>query len=438
VLKSPARSSFLFLQGPASLFFSRLAAALHARGHQVARINFNGGDRAFWHHRGGVDFLDTAQNFPAFLARQFSERGITDIVLLGDCRPLHKLAIEAARVSGIKAHIFEEGYIRPNWVTLEQFGVNGFSALPRDIAAFTAAAALLAPHPPPVEILSRLPRRALDDVIYSSATALMAWRYRNYKRHWPYGQLQEYFYGGRRVLARMIRRRARERNIQDIIYSGSKYYVFPMQVDVDSQIIFHSAFNGQAEVLRLILESFSRQAPPDSLLVITEHPLETSPTNWRKVVAAEAAACGVSARVRFIPGGSPTELLMACRGIIVVNSTTGHQGLELGIPVIALSRAVFNIPGVTFQDGLDRFWTQAQPADFKLVDAFRQVVIDRTQLNGGFFSRQGMALAVANAVPQIEAASCKTLIPQPDRTRRFTPIAAQVDLPSAGTRAISL
>lgn len=396
--------SYLFLQGPASMFFSRLAAALRDRGHRVWRINFNGGDRAFWKLPGAVDYLGNRRDFSSFIIRRFAEHAITDLVLLGDCRPLHKLAIDAARIFGVRTHVFEEGYIRPNWITLEQSGVNGFSSLPREIGAFLRAAGRLPAEPFEARIASRLSRRAVDDVRYSMSTMLLAWRYSNYERHWPYGQISEYYHGGRRLLSRVIDGRRRVRAIAEVMQGGREYYVFPMQVDVDSQIIFHSRFKGQAEVIKLILRSFARNAPKKSMLVITEHPLETSPANWRKLVKEQAAAFDVASRVAFFQGGSPRELLAKCRGIVVVNSTTGHQGLELGVPVIALGPAVFNLPGLTFQGGLDRFWKEACPADAAWVRAYRKVVIHRTQLNGGFFSKEGIALAVANAVPRMEAA----------------------------------
>jgi capsular polysaccharide export protein len=425
-LKHTRCASYLFLQGPASPFFTRLAAALRDRGHQVWRINFNGGDRAFWRHPGAIDYLDNENNFSAFLTRQFTHWSITDIVLLGDCRPLHKLAIEAAKFFGVKTHIFEEGYIRPNWITLEHSGVNGFSSLPRDIDSFLAAASRLGAELPSVELPSKLSHRAFDDVVYSFSTMLMKWRYPNYKRHWPYGQLEEYWYGGRRLFARTINNRSRERAIAEIINREPEYYVFPMQVDVDSQIIFHSQFNGQADVIKSVIKSFALNAPQHSTLVITEHPLETSPTNWRRLVTEQAAAFDVTSRVCFFAGGSPKELLEKGRGIVVVNSTTGHQGLELGVPVIALSPAVFNLTGVTFQGGLDRFWTESRPANLNWINAFRRVIIDRTQLNGGFFSKTGIATAIANAIPRMEAVSCDMVALTNDEKPEPTPAAREL------------
>src|SRR5690606_3283462 len=48
------------------------------------------------------------------------------------CRPVHKTAIQAVKELGLRVHVLEEGYFRPNWVTYEENGVNNNSALPRD------------------------------------------------------------------------------------------------------------------------------------------------------------------------------------------------------------------------------------------------------------------------------------------------------------------
>lgn len=119
--------SFLFLQGVASPFFACLADRLLSAGHLVFRVNFNGGDLAYWFGRPFRRFSEKVDALPAFLDKNFSKLGITDIVLFGDRRPIHRLSIEWAKQHGIRIHVFEEGYFRPYWVTLEQGGVNGHS-----------------------------------------------------------------------------------------------------------------------------------------------------------------------------------------------------------------------------------------------------------------------------------------------------------------------
>ena len=130
-LVNPGRG-FLFLQGMATRFFERLGQSLIGRGYAVYRVNFNGGDRAFWRLPGAVDFRGRPEEWPEFLDRLIIDRAISDIVLFGDCRPLHRAAIRVAGGRALRIHVVEEGYLRPDWITFEEGGVNGHSALPRD------------------------------------------------------------------------------------------------------------------------------------------------------------------------------------------------------------------------------------------------------------------------------------------------------------------
>jgi capsule polysaccharide modification protein KpsS len=120
---------FLFLQGVPGSFMHRLGLALTARGHGVSRVNFNGGDRLSWPSLPAIDFTGQMSEWPAFAQRLMFEIAPTDLILHGDCRPLHKVAIHLAERCGITVHVFEEGYLRPNWITLEVGGVNGYSRL---------------------------------------------------------------------------------------------------------------------------------------------------------------------------------------------------------------------------------------------------------------------------------------------------------------------
>src|SRR5690606_24548471 len=119
------KRSFLFLQGPHGPFFKELGLALRAEGHNVQRINFNAGDLLDWYGKGTHCFFWRPKNLIRWLEKFIQNYAVTDLVLYGDCRPLHKDAIQFFRDRGKRIHIFEEGYIRPHWVTYERDGVNG-------------------------------------------------------------------------------------------------------------------------------------------------------------------------------------------------------------------------------------------------------------------------------------------------------------------------
>ena len=114
---------FLFLQGPHGPFFHRLSRMLRAAGAQTWRVGFNAGDRAFWFTPSTyIPYRGTAEDWPDTFKALIADKQITDIVLYGDTRPIHAEAVEAAKAAGLTVHVFEEGYMRPYWVTYERGG----------------------------------------------------------------------------------------------------------------------------------------------------------------------------------------------------------------------------------------------------------------------------------------------------------------------------
>lgn len=400
---SVRKCNFLFLQGSASRFFSDLGKALQARGHEVRKINFNGGDVAFWSLPDAVDYRGDIENWPAFLAEHMHKWAITEIVLLGDCRPLHHRAIQVAAALQTPVFVFEDGYLRPNWITLERGGVNAYSSLGKHPQWFLDAAQDLPPWTDGVTAANSMPRRAIEDILYVATTALAAGRFPGYRTHRPWSSWVEYTGGARRIVRKPLAKRRLAKTIDALARAGLPYYLFPLQLEADSQIRLHSSFGGIRPAIEMTIGSFAAHAPADSRLIVTEHPLDTSPFDWRRIVDEIATEFGVKDRVFFFEGGSPERTIQACRGVITVNSTIGYLALSLGKPLIALGTAIYGIPGLTFQHGLDRFWREGAPPDEVVFDAFRRVVAARTQINGSFYSKAGLKLAVDGAVARLEA-----------------------------------
>ena len=151
---SDTRRNFLFLQGPASPFFGRLADRLRSLGHGVSRLNFCAGDRACWGARPGWSHRGGEQGLGERLESTYRQHGITDQVVFGDRRPVHQPAVGQGAACGVRTHVFEEGYFRPWWITLERDGVNAHSRLPRDAAWFADTGRRLAEPAPPQRFAS--------------------------------------------------------------------------------------------------------------------------------------------------------------------------------------------------------------------------------------------------------------------------------------------
>ena len=422
-----APRQFLFLQGLAGPFFARLGQALTALGHGVHRVNFNGGDRLCWDLPNAMDYRGGLAGWPDYLARVLSSRGITDIVLFGDCRPLHAEAIKVARRLHLQVHVFEEGYIRPDWVTLEIGGVNGHSSLHQGLPRNPQDYIELAETLPAVETMRPVPstfrRRVKEDLVYNIGTLLMAALYPGYRTHRPWNILVEY--GG--WLGRFARKPADRRRskaaLDRLAQDGRPYFVFPLQLDCDYQIRTHSSFSGMQAAIDRVVGSFAADGPADTLLVVKAHPLDNGLRNWRRMTLGIAEKHGVADRLLFLDEGDIATLVGRARGVVTINSTSGTLALACGIPVICLGDAVYNIPGVTFQGALMDFWSAPVPPDEAAWAAFRRVLVHRCLVHGGFFSDEGLDRLVAASVRRLETS--------PRAAARLAEAAAELQAPYA-------
>lgn len=398
---------FLFLQGPPGPFFAELATGLRAVGHRCHRVHFTGGDQFDW-PGAATHFTGTLGGWPAHIHGLLVADGITDVVLFGDCRPLHAAARGVAGALAITVHVFEEGYIRPDWVTLERGGVNGHSSLPRGADAYRRHATLLPPvvdHPP---VPASFRTRAAEALAYFVATRLRASRFPGYRSHRPHGPAAELAGWIRRMALRPLARLRSAASHRAL--TGRRYVIVPLQLDSDHQIRTHSPFAGMTEAIETIVESFARSAPADLSLMIKEHPLDNGLRPWRRTIRAIATRHAVPDRIRFVEHGDLHALVIAATGLVTVNSTTGTFALAAGTPVAVLGHAVYDLPGLTHRQGLDAFWTAPVAPDPALYDAFRRVLAARCLLRGGFSSRAGRALLIPGAIDRLLASPTPTAI----------------------------
>lgn len=385
--------------------FRRLGQELIQSGHTVYKVNFNGGDRAFWRLPGGIDYRGPLEDWPETLRAMIQDKGITDVVLFGDCRAHHVQATEVCRKLKIAVHVFEEGYIRPDWVTLEQDGVNGHSRLPRDPDWYRKRAAKLPPVPVHKQVPSSFRRRAIEGLAYNAADVLTRWWYPNWTTHRPWHPLIEGVGWARKLLRGNERRAAAEQLVERLLASDEPFYLFPLQLASDAQIRLHSPFASMTDALSLVLKSFAAHAPQNTRIVVKEHPLDNGVVDWREETASLASLYGIADRVDYMGWGDIVPVARAAKGMVTINSTSGTLALDMGVPVVALGHAVFDIPDITYQGGLDRFWRETIPPDRETFDAFRRVLIERCLVPGGFFSEEALAKVVRHAVARFEGES---------------------------------
>lgn len=122
----------LFLQGPITPFFRDIANQLEQQGCSCFRINLCFGDWLFWRGRASTQYRDSQSNWPEFIKCYLVDNNITDLILLGEQRYYHKVAIKLAREQSIQVITTDFGYLRPDWITFERNGMSANSEFPNN------------------------------------------------------------------------------------------------------------------------------------------------------------------------------------------------------------------------------------------------------------------------------------------------------------------
>lgn len=399
------KRAFLFLQGVCSPFYQRLARRLTDDGHRVVKVHFNAGDLLYWQrtHSHSHLFRGPLSELPAYVTSLWQRYGITDQVLFGDRRPVHRPAVDQAPAAGIRTHVFEEGYFRPFWITLEREGVNGHSLLPRDPTWFYETGKALPGLPSPVRFRSSFKIRAMHDVAYhvaGLANPIVAPRYRN---HAPITAPVEYAgYIKRFTLLKQWKKRDAAR-IKRLIGSGKPYFMLPLQLNTDAQIRDHSPYANMEEVMDHVMGSFAEHAPSDALLCIKNHPLDMGLVDYPSIIQRLSDFYGLDGRIVYLESGDLNALIKHAVGTVTVNSTVGIVSLESHCPTFALSDPIYNLAGLTYEGALEEFWHQPPPPSAELFGYFRNTVMHTAQVNGGFYCQPSIDLAVNNAAHILEA-----------------------------------
>lgn len=402
------RRHFLFLQGPLSPLYRRVGARLREAGHRVSRVNFCAGDWLHWHGPGTECWRGPLGRWSDAVARRIAAEAVTDLVLHGDTRPCHRPAVLAAEAAGIAVHVTELGLLRPGFMTLERGGLATLSRFPddpsriRDIAR-AAGEADLSPRFPGSFALE-----AWQDLSYHLPNVAAAPLFRNYMRHTPLHPLQDYALWLKRLAGAPGRRRVAARRQADVLADPRPFFVLPLQIEGDYQLVAHSPFASMREALALVVRDFLGNAPKDARLVVKAHPLDNGLVDW----AGELGQLGGGDRVVFLDGGSLDALWPRASGLVTVNSTAGLDGLRAGVPVKTLVPALYDIDGMTHQGDLAGFWSAPARPDAALVGDFVRALAATTQLRGSIHSREGLKAAV-------ETISARLLEEDPSASRGY-------------------
>lgn len=368
---------FLIVTCPFGPFGRVLAETLTARGAQVSRMLFNIGDDMYWRRPGGIRFKASVRRWPARVAELAPY--FTDIVVFGEGGAYNQAVLTQAEQLQARVWVLENGYFRPDWITIERNGVNASSGLPRHPSAYAAPA----PELPDVRPTGKvLPHHVVNISLYHLALLPGRFLYPRYVAPYTQPPWLQCFGHIRRYFSLAFRRKTDADAA--VIAARGPFYLACLQREGDAQLLRYSHFADNTAFLAEVMTSFARYAPPQARLVVKNHPLDPGLVDLAKMTRVLAIERGLADRVDFIDGGNLAQLCRASRGMVVNNSSAALSALGFQTPVKVLGEAFFDMEGLTHQAPLDTFWTRAAAPDAELFTRFRAHVIARSQVNGNY------------------------------------------------------
>ena len=381
-----------------------LGRALAARGHDVLKINLCPGDWLFWHGRDTIMFRGTLAQWPAFLAEQLKKRNATDIIYFADRFPYHRIAQSVAREIGVRPISMEYGYLRPDWLVLEEGGQSTYSHFPessqtiRDCAKALPAVDMAQIHVIP-DVLE-----AFFETSFHLSNAFFAWLMApNYAPDRYYPVLREFI----SYVPRMIRRalNAKQAKNLTVLLQGTDApkFLVPLQMQNDYQLRDNAPAGYQDGFIQEVMESFKNAASANAQLIFKMHPMDNGLEHWQQLVHEYTHTLSLTNRVHFLDGGDLSVLFNMVSGCVVINSTMGLRALIEKIPVNVMGISVYDIDGLTHQGSLDDFWRHPTLPDPKFLNIFVRAIAHGIHVRGAVYGRTGRAAFVENAIKRLEA-----------------------------------
>lgn len=379
--------NILFLQGPMGNFFKKIDNSFRKQGATTYKIGFNMGDQFFSYKDNYIPFKEIPEAWETFIKKFLLQNKIDKIFLFGDCRYYQRIARKVAYENNIEVFVFEEGYLRPHYITLEKFGVNGFSQIPRKTDFYNSLTLMDTPE---VEHAHQSKTKmTLSATIYYGISNIFHLKYPYYKHHRDFSAIKELFYGLRGITRKLLYIFTEKNYLSFITKELSKqYYFVPLQTYNDFQILQHSNYRSVEKFILEVLESFAHHAPKNTYLIFKHHPVDRGRKNYSAFIKEQAILLSIDERIITLHDVHLPDCLKNALGTVTINSTVGLSSIAHGIPTITLGDAVYDIKGLSNKGvSLRKFWHSHKKPDEILYQKFKQYLIDNTQLNGSFYGK---------------------------------------------------
>jgi capsular polysaccharide export protein len=292
---------------------------------------------------------------------------------------------------GLTVHVYEEGYMRPFWVTYERGGANGHSKLMNtsvdEMRKALAETELDVPEAP--AHWGDMRHHVFYGALYHWFVMFRNGDYSNFQHHRELPLIAETALYTRRLMLMPFIALDRIISTFRIKHGGYPYHIALLQLEHDSSFQMHSPFARMEEFLALVIEGFAKGAPQHHHLVFKAHPLENGRSPLRKIIRQLARDNDIYDRVHYVRGGKLAQVLDHARTAVTVNSTAAQQVLHRGIPLKVFGNAVYDKPEFVSGLPVDRFFAAPARPDNRAFKDYRRYLLETSQIPGGFYSARG-------------------------------------------------
>lgn len=377
----------LFLQGPMGPFFNNFSTFIRNKYNaNVHNISYNGGDEYFL--KDYIPIIGSNLELIEKSIKLIKDKNIQIVFLFGDERLIHASITKWIRENDntISIYAFEEGYFRPNYITIEKDGVNNNSTLDLSYKALQNMDLnnLIKDYKQPIDIGKPYSNMAWYATIYYFQLMIKKFKYPFYIHHRDASLIKEGYYGLCNFIKLKYNKIVEKKYTMYITNDISNNFIFfPLQVESDFQIKKHSPFNNIEESIHEFFRLYKKYNTTE-YIVIKHHPMDRGKNDYKRIIKINAEKFNIDAnKIIYIYDVDLPTCLTHAKKCITVNSTVGISALIHELPVFLMGKANYNIKNITNTEL--EFFTSYKKPDMELFKKLKFTIINKTQSNGSFY-----------------------------------------------------
>ena len=375
----------LLLMGPIGTFFARLSNFLEKNNVKTFKISFPLHEYGFPKSR-VINYSQDIEFFKDFLKKIIIQKNIKHIFMYGNVLIPHKNALELVdelkkEDINIRTHIFELGYLRPNFVTLEKKGINFDSGFIKGRNFYLKQDSYEIFPVPKKHARFRI-RKIWKTLSFINHC------FKNYKIVQYEHKLQPvpiYIWYQIKGFFLKYYFRLSEYKLKKKCFFKKNFFIVILQVSTDSQLKQGSDIKDNYKFIYNVIKNFA-EANVDSHLVFKHHPRDRGYINYLNQIEKISKEFCVYKKVFYIHDYFLSRVFnnSNCKGTVLINSTVGYQSLYHSVPVKSLGISPYNIEGLSDQRNLFLFFKNPLPVDKLLFNKFYKYILENSQINGNF------------------------------------------------------